>query len=112
MTGGRMIVTGRSSPAQDRTISSAIRLLRPSSGTAGVDAGAPAGHGRGQALRLGDVAQRLFGLESPQEGAVARAPDKHANGMPLAGELLRDVRAEEAAGAGDEHSPGVRGFSH
>ena len=79
--------------------------------TGGVDDGVHAGHGRGQALRLGDVAQRLFGLESPQEGAVARAPDKHANGMPLAGELLRDVRAEEAAGACDEYLHGVRGFS-
>ena len=58
---------------------------------AGVDAVVHAGHGGGQGLRLGDVARRLFGLESPQEGAIASAADQHAHGVPLVGELLCDM---------------------
>jgi hypothetical protein len=66
---------------------------------------------RRQALRL-VTSPSASSVSNPQEGAVARAPDEDAHRMLLERELLRDVGAEEAAGAGDQYSHDVSGFSY
>ena len=67
----------------------------------GVDDGVDAGDGGSERGGVGDVADGLF-VREREPLPAAGAAEEGADVVALGGELLGDVGAEEAGGAGDE----------
>src|SRR5438093_3410691 len=60
-------------------------------------------HGCRQTGRISDITRRLLIWEVREEAAAASFSQQQADAVTVAGDLLGNVRAQEAAGAGDEN---------